>query len=384
MSADAALSQAFAPLQQAYAQRLRALTDAAPGRTPLVGVVGNTVPLELIHASGARALRLAPLAGATTRSDAVIESFSDPEMRHIVGLFLDGALDGLALLVIPRSSETWHKLFLALREVVRTGLKQGGPPLLLFDVLHTQRESSRAYGLARTRELAAALAALTGRAADASALREAITRSNQMRLLLQQLQALRLRGQVTGEQAQVAAGARHFMAADEALQALRHWLQLLAAAPPQRQRVPHLFVHGVPLEHAGLHTAVDQAGAHVVMESDDWGSGAGWPLIDVAGDPLSAVFEHVWRDVPCARTHPAPPPAAGFLQAHARGDIQGLILNMPRPDDVVGWQFPQLRDAADAAALPWTLLRDDLSEPRGAAPAQLASFVQRLCNPVLT
>jgi 2-hydroxyglutaryl-CoA dehydratase, D-component len=386
----------YAPLQRAYSQRLDALTRRSAGGAPVVGYVGNTVPVDLITASGARALRLAPLAGETARSSAFIEGFSDAELRHVFGLFIDGALDGLALLVLPRSSESWHKLYLALREAVRIGLKQGGPPLLLYDLLHTQRRSSRAYGLQRTRELAAALAGVTGRSADAQALRDAIHQSNQTRRLLQHLQALRLVGAVSGEQAQVGAGALHFMAPHEGQQALRAWLFALdalhkvlpqgAAGPgtPAPLPPPRLFVHGAALAHARLHAAVDVLGATVVMEDDDWGSGAGMPLIDQTMEPIAAVFEHVWRDVPCMRTHPAQPAAAGFLQAQARGVIDGVIFNIPRPDDYHGWQFPALRDAAIAAGLPWTLLRDDLGgEPgdttgHGRAHAQLAAFVQQL------
>lgn len=376
---------AFATLQRAYENRLAALethADARAAGQPCVGYVGNTVPVELIVACGALPLRIAPITEPTEAADAHVESFSDPDVRRIFALYLQGALDALALLVIPRSSESWHKLYLALREAQRIGLKHGGPPLVLYEIVHTQRPSSHAYGLARTRDLAATLAKVTGRVADEASLRAAIAHANHTRSLLQQLQALRQQRRVSGWQAQVATGALRFMSPADGQAALRGWLSeprfmAAAEAAPARAR---LFVQGVPLDHAALHAAVEAAGAVVLMEDDDWGSRAAAPLIDEAQEPLAALFEHHWRDVPNARIHPQPPGPEAFVAAHAQGLIDGVIFHLPRPDDVHGWQLPAWRAQAEAAGLPWLLLRDDARDAtRQPALAQcLANFVQSL------
>lgn len=367
---------AFDTLLAAYRERGAALARQG-GAGVVVGLVGNTVPAELVRACGAQALRIAPVDGDPHAADRHVEAFSDPDARRIFAAFVAGAYDGLRLLVLPRSSESWHKLYLALREAVRTGLKTDGPPLWLHDVPHTQRESSRRYGLARTQDLAARLAALTGQTATPERLRAAIAQGNSTRRLLQRLQAWRAEGRVSGTTAQVLTGAPCFMTPADAQAALQAWLD--QPAPPARQR-PRLFVQGVPLDHAELHALVDQAGGCAVQEDDDWGSRAAAPLIAETPDPMQALFDHYWRDVPCLRIHPPPPGPSTFVAAFAQGRIDGLVVHLPRPDDLHGWRFPAQRAEAEACGLPWLCLRDDARDAsaRPALQQALSAFVQRL------
>lgn len=363
--------QAFDRLDRAYRTR------QAPFEGVVVGCVGNTVPVELIRAAGAQALRVAPVEGDASAADAYVEAFSDPDVRRIFAAFVAGACDGLQLLVVPRSSESWHKLYLGLREAVRTGLKTDGPPLWLHDVPHTQRDSSRRYGLARTHELAARIGALTGVAPTPERLRAAVAEGNATRRLLQRLQDWRLQGRVDGRTAQVLAGAPRFMAPADAQAALQAWLH---QPPPPLPARPRLFVQGVPLDHAELHAAVDAAGGCVAMEDDDWGSRAATPLIDEAADPFEAIFDHYWRDVPCLRIHPPPAGPSAFATAFAQRRVDGLLFHLPRPDDLHGWRFPAQRAEADAAGLPWLLIRDDARDAaaRPALQQALAGFIDRL------
>jgi hypothetical protein len=375
-------NERFAPLAQAYHQRAAGIAHACAGPAPVVGYVGPTVPVELLHACGVRAMRLAPAFGSTALADPYVEAFADPDARLLFAEHLAGVHDHLALLVVPRSSETWHKLYLALREARRSGLKASGPPLWLHDVPHTLRDSSRAYGLARTQALATRCAALGGRstAEVAAALPAAIAQGNATRGLLQGLQALRLDGRVRGEQAQVATGALAFLPPAEGHAALAAWLAGQANAPATPR--PRLFVQGVPLDHAELHRLVDEAGATVVEEDDAWGSRAATPLIATDTDPLHAVFDHYWRHVPCARLHPPPPGPPPFVTAHRAGRVHGLLFNLPEPDDVHGWRLPAQRAAADAAGLAWRLLRQDARSPAHlpALREALAGLVQQLAS----
>lgn len=369
---------AFTRLQQAYRDRLALLHEARAAGRVVVGFVGPTVPAELITACGAVALRVAPVDGDPGAADRWVEPFADRDARLLFADFVAGRLDALSLLVIPRSSETWHKLYLALREALRIGLKRGGPALWLHDVPHTQRESSRRYGLARQRELEAQVAACTGRGADTESLRAAVAQRNHLRLQLQRVQGWRDEGRLDSRSAQVVLGAPRFMAPEEARATLAAFL---AAPPAQRPRQPRLFVHGVPLDHDALHALVDEAGATIVDDDDEWGRRAATPLVDeAAADPFAAVFDHHWRGVPCLRIHPRPPGPPAFVAAAQAGTVDGVLFHLPRPDDVHGWCFPDDRAAADAAGLPWLLLRDDARDAaaRPALRDAVAAFVAEL------
>jgi hypothetical protein len=368
------VSAAFDVLLAAYRGRDDGWHAARTAGQKVVGVVGNTVPLEAITAAGALAWRVAPVAGSTAAADAEIEAFSDLDMRLIFARYVSGALDGLDLLVVPRSTETQHKLYLALREACRTGLKADGPPLHLFDILHTQRASSHAYGLARLQDLLARLGALTGQWPSAADLLRATVQANTTRALLANLQARRLEGQVSGWQAQVATGALQFMVPAVGQRALADWLSgpIVAPAPG-----PRLLVSGAPLDHDRLHALVEALGAQIVAEDDDWGSRAATPLVGTALPPAQALFDHCWRDRPCPRIHPAN--GAWFTQALQAG-VDGVLFNHPRPDDTCGWSFPAQRAQVQATGLPFLQLRDDARSHVEALRATLSPFIAGLCR----
>ncbi|MBI5256826.1 MAG: 2-hydroxyacyl-CoA dehydratase [Burkholderiales bacterium] len=361
----------FAPLQAAYTQRQAAAHAAKARGRRVVGYMGNTVPVELILAAGCVPVRIAPAFGDPTAADDAIERFSDSDMRLAFAQYCAGEFDALDLLVIPRSTETQHKLYLALREAWRTGIVTRGPALHLYDILHTQRESSRAYGLARTGELWQRLCSITGAAADDTALREAIGLTNHTRTLLQHLQQQRRAGSVCGSQALVAIGATRFLPPQEANAALQQWLAAHDAAPCSG---PRLLVKGCPLDHECLHLLVEAAGACVLAEDDEWGSRAAAPLIATDRPPLEAIFERHWRDVPCVRQHPDTAARAWFTQALADPLLDGVLFYLPPPDDIHGWDFPAQRAQVEAVGLPWLLIREDARTPVHLS-AQLQAFI---------
>lgn len=366
---------AFAPLQAAYDDRLGLLRRARAEGRPVAGYVGNTVPVELIHAAGMVPLRLAPVAGDPALADAQVEAFSDRDMRLLFADDQAGHLEGLALLIVPRSTETQHKLYLALREARRTAGAPRGPALWLYDILHTQRPSSAAYGLARTHELAEALARHGGRRPDAQALDAAIASFNALRVQLQRLQGLRQARPVPSREALVATGAWRFMAPEEAGPALARWLDALEAAPAGDDRRPRLLVTGCALDHDALHRQVDAAGGRIVFENDEWGSRGAEPLVATDRPALQALFDHCHRGVPCVRRHPAPAVDDWLAGRLNRRSIDGVLFHLPVPDDIHGWHYPAQRDAVAAAGLPSLCLRRDARE--GALPG-LTDFIASL------
>ena len=355
----------FNKLELAYRDRLALVRRQA---RPVVGYVGNTVPVELIVAAGCMPVRIAPIDGDTALADPYVESISDPDVRRIFNLFCTGALDALDLLIVPRSTESQHKLYLSLREAVRTGVTTRGPRLWLYDILHTQRDSSHDYGRVRTQALRDALAEI-GSACDDEALREAIRQSNAVRTRLGQLHEQRWTQPVSGRQAHVSTGALRFMSPEDGAAALQDLtLDKIAQGP-------RLLVRGVPLDHDGLHSLVEELGATLVAEDDDWGARAAEPLIDEALPPLQAVFEHCWRDVPCVRIHPADD--SWFNAALRRPGLDGVLFYLPKPDDVHGWSYPADKALTAQLGLPSLLIRQDARDAAALRPA-LQTFIASL------
>jgi hypothetical protein len=89
--------------------------------------------LELLRAAGYFPLMLNPPRGPVPLADQFMEAgvFGD-RMRVIFNGIASGAWPFLKLVVIPRTSEQEHKLYLYLREMSRQGLSKGLPDLYLL------------------------------------------------------------------------------------------------------------------------------------------------------------------------------------------------------------------------------------------------------------
>ncbi len=155
-----------------------------------------------------------------------MEDVFSARIKAIFDFLLSPDASVLSAVVIPRTSEQEHKLYLYLREVVRQGV-ECTPPAMLYNLLHARSAEAEAYGLERTRDLKIALERLTGRRIKPEALSEAIVEGNTARQairgLLQQREGESPR--LTGSEAMALIGAWYFMDRAEyaplALEALR-------------------------------------------------------------------------------------------------------------------------------------------------------------------
>ncbi len=357
------------------AEQLRSFYDARTQAAlaqplPVAGFTSNTVPWEILHAAGFFPLLLSPSPTATPHADEYMEDVFDARMRAIFEHLLVRDWPFLDTLVIPRTSEQEHKLFLYLHEVARQEPQRSLPRVLLYNLLHALSPEGEAYGLERTRELASRFPSIT-----ADALRAAIAESNSARAALRSLLALRPT-RLSGAQALPLIGAFYFMdrAAYAALAA--QVASELAQAPALSG--PRLLVKGSMLDHPHLHRILESHGAVVAAEDDWWGARAGGVDIPIDDDPIPAIFEHYLRSEPSPRVFPVAAAEAWFLQALP--SVEGVVFYLPPEDDILGWDYPRLRDTLDQRGIPHLLLRDDAA--KGDLPTEshgrIQEFLKRL------
>lgn len=337
MLAAEAISIALQPFEKAYSDRLGHAVHSKAAGQKVIGFVGNTVPVELILAAGLVPCRLSPIDGELSASDRYVESFADPDVRRVFQMYSTGQLDMLDMLIIPRSSEAHHKLYLMLREANRVGLTNGKPTLFLYEILHTQRESSRLYGVQRTQDLWLALLKLSVESvAEVESVNHAIGVMNSQRELLRQLHQLRWQQKISSTDALMASIAIQFMPVTEGTQALA---VLVSQASPIQQFGLNFLIRGVPNDQINLHAALNQLNVNVLAEDDDWGARAGlFPIFEDVLNPIEKVFEHYWRDVPCGRKFPADD--SWFLEHVKKPEVDGVVFFLPEPEDVYGWSYP--------------------------------------------
>ena len=334
------------------------ISGALAQSLPVAGFTSNTVPWEILRAAGFFPLLLSPPRAATPHADEYMESVFDGRIRAIFEHLLAGDWPFLHTLFIPRTSEQEHKLFLYLREVARQEPARMLPRVSLFNLLHAMSPEGESYGLERTRELAREYPSI----AD-SALRQAIVESNSARSALRSLLALRPE-RILGSEALPLIGAYYLMDRAEYAALATQAASELAAGPLLLG--PRLLLKGSMLDHPHLHRVLESYGAIVAAEDDWWGSRAGGADISLDADPIAAIFDHYYRNEPSPRVFPPAAADAWFL--HALPSVDGVVFYLPPEDDVLGWDYPRMRDLVNARGIPHLVIRDDASA--GDLPAE--------------
>jgi benzoyl-CoA reductase/2-hydroxyglutaryl-CoA dehydratase subunit BcrC/BadD/HgdB len=337
---------------------------------PVVGVTSNTVPWELLRAAGLQPVLLSPRRPHTPLADRYMEDVFSGRMKAIFDFLISPESALLSAVIIPRTSEQEHKLYLYLREVIRQGTERAPEPIL-YNLLHARSPEAEAYGLQRTHELKMQLERLTGRAIEPEALSVAIAEGNAarhaIRGFLQQREcpAPRLRG----SEALALIGAWYFMDRTGYTPMAQEALREIQMRPPLQG--PRLLVKGTPLDQPNFCESIESDGAIVVAEDDWWGSRAAGQDIDATIDPMRAIFEKYYFDAPSPRVFPAEIADAWFHRKAS--EVDGVIFYLPPEDDVIGWDYPRLRDSLDERAIPHLLLRSESSD-------EIGTFIARLRN----
>ena len=345
---------------------------------PVAGITSNTVPWELLRAAGYFPLMLNPPRGETPVADRFMED-------GVFGARIRGIFDGvvsrawpfLRMVVIPRTSEQEHKLFLYLREVGRQGFATALPDLYLYNLLHARSPEAERYGLERTHALIKHLEHHAGRSIDTADLTRAADESNQASRAIRKLLDLRqgTEPRLSGTEALTLIGARYFMDRAEYAQLADEAATELSLRPPSRGA--RILIKGSPLNHTGLHRAIESHGAMVVAEDDWWGSRGIVKEIARQDDMVRSIFETYYLDTPSPRVFPRQVADTWFLAASA--NIEGVVFYLPPEDDVLGWDYPELRKTLGQRGIQSLLVREDASDELSAECHQrIQDFVQKL------
>jgi len=326
----------------------QAIEKAAAGM-PVAGMTSNTVPWELLRAAGYFPLMLNPGPRPVPQADRWMEDgvFSD-RIRGIFDGIASGAWPFLKLVVIPRTSEQEHKLFLYLREVARQGLATGIPEVYLYNLLHARSAEAEQYGLERTGELKKYL--------RADGLAGAVQESNNARRAVRALLDLRRNcaPRLNGTVALALIGAMYFMdRAEYAGLALKAGGELSNAEPLHG---PRILIKGSQLHHPRLHRSIESQGAVVVAEDDWWGSRTMTEEIPEEGNLLREIFQTYYWNAPSPRDGSD----AWFMSTSA--GVDGVVFYLPPEDDVLGWDYPRLRQALNERSTPHLMVREDASK----------------------
>jgi benzoyl-CoA reductase/2-hydroxyglutaryl-CoA dehydratase subunit BcrC/BadD/HgdB len=351
---------AVSTLTKIYTER--AIQSTA--RAPIIGVTSNTVPWELLRAAGFDPVLLSPRRVHTPLADRYMEDVFSARTKAIFDFVLSAESAPLSAVVIPRTSEQEHKLYLYLREVMRQSSGERPPEPILYNLLHARSAEAEAYGLERTQDLKRVLERLTGQPVEPAALSAAIAEGNAARQLIREL--LREREgpapKLSGTDALALIGAWYFMRRSEYTLFAQEALREIQTRPPLAG--PRILIKGSPQDTPDFCASIEAHGAVVVAEDDWWGSRAAGSDIDATGDPIRSIFEKYYFDAPSPRVFPSEIADAWFQRKAT--EVDGVIFYLSHEDDVVGWDYPRLRAFLDELAIPHLMLRAEYSVEIGA------------------
>lgn len=288
------------PLRSAYEEPWLVAERLRSQGTRVVGVLGWSVPRELIVAAGLAPVRLSarrlynknPIdeIGACRADDrlARLAAVLSPPTAAVLQALLDGSLGWLDALVIGRDNESHTRLFYILRELAAQGERL--LPFAFFDLLRLPYRTSAIYNRRQARELLCELQGWSGRVADAGRLAWADAQQRELQSALGRLASLRGRvpAALSGSAMLTVAGAAQVLPGEELLEML---------APAQTHDVcgdagggPRVFVSGSGLDDLWFYRVLEDVGVNVVGEDHEWGPAAlGQP--SAAADPLDSIVD---------------------------------------------------------------------------------------------
>jgi benzoyl-CoA reductase/2-hydroxyglutaryl-CoA dehydratase subunit BcrC/BadD/HgdB len=343
-------------LRAGFEEPFWALGRSAAHDRGTVVVSWPSLPVEIVRAAGFAPVFARGHRAPTPCADRHLEPELFPaRLRQLVEAALTGRLADAAAVILPRSSDPDYKCFLYLRELVRKGIAGALPPILLFDLLHSDDAESRAYNADRMRALGAQLAGLAGRPVTPDDAGRAIVRANRARAA-----ARRLDGQRTGTPRLGGTDALPLLGAFWQVEPERYAVLADAAAESAAHQRPlegpRVLTAGAPVDGTALHAAIEAEGAVVVAEMSPFGRCGTSADVAVSGEPFAALAGHYASESVDARL-----PIERLMRKIEAGvgTAEAVVFSLPPDDASFGWDYPRVRELLARQAIPHAVLRGD-------------------------
>ena len=372
------MSDIAGPFLFTATDRFAAAVAARAARIPIVGMVGSTVPIELIFAAGAYPLPLTGRAQDWSRVNELIEIENEPEVKSLFLQALDGDFNFCDFIIIATTSDGNRCLFQYLQEIGRQGVVPELPSITQFDLLLGRSEEIQRYSRTALQQLELRLSALTGHAIRDDDVKSQLLRSNEIRALQRRLSHLRYAGSVSGMHAMQALSAAKYTEPGAYKMQLA---DALAGADTKghsgRPRI--LVVSAAPLYHLELHELIESSGALVVAEDDEWGPRRAAVDFDMTVAPRQALFSWYYNHSYSPRM-PTEQREKWLLETMEDKELDGVVFYIPPSDQFFGWRYPELHRHALERALPSLLLRGEVLDVQDREPMAraLENFVTQL------
>ena len=348
----------------------------------ILGYLDTGFPEELAIAAGLHSVLLTgDPKGSIEHTVGHVDLGIPGRARQLYEGFLSGRYDFTDAVVVTGGDRYLANTYGFLQGYRR--MTNSGPKAKLFYLERargTYREH-RDFNRDRLALLRTALGEFTGTPITDTALREAIALVNSTRRLLGELAELRIAkpGIITGVQAATISLASRLIPKEEFNQHLRHFIDQL----PSNSSLAagrSVYLTGSPVDHLGLHAAVEAAGFTVIGEDLEFVGNGDSLLIREDLEPLEAIADRYTYRFPdrwtFGRERRIKWNAKNIRAAHADHALFFHSLY----DSGSGWDYPDLRNTLEPEEISLTAIQDQpyLIEDDRALVTEVTQALQNL------
>lgn len=344
----------------------------------MVGYVCSYTPEEIILAAGAHPVRLFGTKQHIHLADSHLQSYSCSIVRGILEEGLSGRIDFLDGMVFPHSCDSIQRL----SDIWRMNIPFGFHLDLVLPVkLNTL--SAQDYMADVLKKFQTDIGRAMGLEVADDALQKAITTTNAIRKLIQEIYELRSRHPrlMPGADLYTLVRASMIMDREHLVDLLSKTLsELKAKAGKEKEETPvkRILLAGGICNHPDIYPMIEDAGGAVVW--DDFCTGARYftELIQEGTDPIARIAERLINRVVCPAKHTdLDGRARHIIRLVKEKNARGVIFLLFKFCDPHAFDYPDIKKAMDKAGIPVLLLEiDDPLPAEGQLKTRFEAFLE--------
>jgi benzoyl-CoA reductase subunit C len=374
----------FEEIQKHYQQRDLAAREWKKNGGKVVGYFCNNVPEELILAAGFFPYRLSsdPTGGTGVARqqdlprDVEIEEF----VLNMLNMALISHYDFTDYIIVPHARTTISGLYQLLTVAKKANPALKIPELYFFDNLNTTFYTSQVYNRDRFFEFKIQLEKWAEKSIYNDSLAKAINVTNENKMLLKQVAALRAADppRVSGAEALQLIGTSMFMLKQDHNKLLHQYLD--DAGKLQARKGIRLFFGGSPQDNLQFYQIVESLGATIISEDNCWGNRYTDVLVKTTiSSPFEAVVDRYNNNSPCPRIFPIIRRVNYCVDSAIDAKVQGAIF-YNHENDTHAWDIPDEVKALKEKGIPSLYLKGQpykISDPEPLT-TKIKEFIQQI------
>lgn len=356
-------------LGELYASRLATARAIAASGRPVIGVLGPSVPRELITACGAVPYDLEPQpvnfpcmdsrsasgdGEPATRSRTLLGAGTDAAAAGLLHTVLEGEYRFLSGILVSSDREPHVRIQQLLRVLIGQGKPL--PPAHLVDVLHLPRQSTRRYNVAQLEQCVSVLEDWTGSHA-LPGLPDAVDAHEALRAQLRVIGRLRSQRLVSGRDAFMLDAVVGGLPPQDALRIAQ--LQATCAQANAPVNDTPLFISGSRPVCVGVYEQIEASGWIAVGEDHNEGQAA----VDVVAarcvlpgeSPVVQLAAAYGGRAPLATAASPETRAAWTRRAVMESNAEAVLIHLRPHDEAPAWDVPAAKAEVETLGIPSAL-----------------------------